>query len=289
MATALHNSGLYRVRAVTHNLHDVGTKKLKREAEGCEVVEMDWRNKQGLRNVLAGSQGVFLVTSFWRVIMNLDNNSDTEAQDVLVAYEKAVADTCKMLGVKVLIYSGQEHVGDVFGKPCPLMDAKGIMEKYLEHIDIPHVIIRAAYLFSNFLMRLFSPNDDGSYTLYMPIRGPFFSMCDENIGQAVLSILDGRDKYLGKTIGLCSDWMTMEEHVQIISDVTGKEIYYEPVSAEVFEASFDSPALDNVATMFEFFEKGNPDRDIILTRALCRDVLDFKTWAEKHKDDFCIF
>ena len=42
-----------------------------------------------------------------------------------------------------------ENLVEMFGQPCPLMDAKGIVEKYLEHIDIPHVSV--ACLFGEFL------------------------------------------------------------------------------------------------------------------------------------------
>ena len=58
--------------------------------------------------------------------------------------------------------------------------------------------------------------------------------------------------------------MTMAEHAAIISEVTRKKLIYNQVFPDKFEAYLPHPAANCVSTMFE---KGEPVRDMELTRA----------------------
>ena len=173
----------------------------------------------------------------------------------------------------------------VLGKPCPLFDGKATVAEYLDEIGVPHIKIRMSYYYTNFVICPYERNEeDGSYTMTWSMNGPLYTMSVKDLGPAVASVLKECDRYMGKTVGLCGDRMTMGEHAAIISEFTGKKLTYKQVSEEEFVCGFPYPAADCVATMFEFFEKGNPVRDMELTRVLNPKVPSFRQWAEKNKD-----
>ena len=282
VALALQASGLFQVRALTRNPASAAAKAL--QDKGCDVLKVDWDSKDSLRAAIAGSYGVFSVTNFWGIILSSESKSATEAGDFEISYGKTIADMCKEEEVKVLVYSGLEHVHKILGKPCPLWDGKATVDQYLDAIGVPHITIRMSYMYTNFLISPYQKEEDGSYSMAWCMDGPFYSMSTEDMGPAVLSILKEADKYLGKTVGLCGDRLTMAQHAAIISQVTGKKLVYKQVSEEEFITGFPYPAAECLARMFEFFEKGEPVRDLELTRALNPKVPTFREWAEKHKD-----
>ena len=49
-------------------------------------------------------------------------------------------------------------------------------------------------------------------------------------------------------------------------------------------SKFDVPGADDLAVMFEFYQKCNPVRDVELTRKLNPEIQDFETWVQENKD-----
>ena len=282
VALALQASKLYQVRALTRDPTSEAAKALL--SKGCDVVKMDWDDKESIERAISGSYGVYAVTNFWGIIQSSKDQSPQQTRDYEISYGKTIADACKKEGVKILVYSGLENINKILGKPCPLFDGKAKVAEYLDEIDIPHITIRMSYYYTNFIICPYEKKDDGSYTMTWTMNGPLYTMSVEHLGPVVVSILKDSDNYMGKTVGICGDRMTMAEHAAIISEVTGKKLIYNQVSPDEFEAYFPYPAANGVSTMFEFFEKGEPVRDMELTRALNPDVPTFRQWAEKNKE-----
>ena len=281
VALTLQANG-YKVRALTRNPESDASKALA--TKGCDVMKVDMSDTGSLEKAITGSYGVYAVTNFWGVLLSSENKSTSETRDFEISCGKAIADICKKEDVKILVYSGLEHINNILGKPCHIFDGKATVAEYLDEINVPHITIRMSYYYTNFITCPYYKNEDGSYTMTWPMYGPFDTMSVEDLGPVVASIAKESDKYMGKTLGLCGDRMTMEEHAAIISEVTGKKLIYNQVSEEEFVPGFPYPAGDCVATMFEFFEKGNPVRDMELTRTLNPNVPTFRQWAEKNKD-----
>ena len=281
VALALQTGG-YKVRALTRNPESEAAKALA--TKGCDVMKVNMTDIESLGNAITGSYGVYAVTNFWGVILSGEKKTCPETRDYEIFCGKAIADICKKEDVKILVYSGLENINKIMGKPCHLFDGKAIVAEYLDEIDVPHITIRMSYYYTNFMLCPYDKNEDGSYTMTWTMNGPFYTMSVEDLGPVVASILKESDKYMGKTVGVCGDRMTMEEHAAIISEVTGKKLIYNQVSEEEFVPGFPYPTGPCVATMFEFFEKENPVRDMELTRALNPNVPTFRQWAEKNKD-----
>ena len=108
------------------------------------------------------------------------------------------------------------------------------------------------------------------------------AICVGDLGQAVVTILNNPDKYIGQKVGLSGDTLTMDQYAATISKVTGKTLKYNQVPPKVF-ATFPFPGADDLATMFEFFNSGKMKREVELTRTLNPDAVTFEKWAEKNK------
>ena len=281
VALALQASA-YKVRALTRYPESNAAKALA--TKGCDVMKVDMNDPESLKKAITGSYGVFAVTNFWGVYHSSETKCVFEARVFEIFCGKTIANICKQEDVKILVYSGLESISDIMGKACPLFDGKAMVAEYLDEIGIPHVTIHMSYYYSNFIACPYRKNDDGSYTMTWPMNGPFYSMNVEDLGLVVASILKESDKYMGKTLGLCGDKLTMEEHAAIISEITGKKLTYSQVSNDEFLSGFPYPASDCLTTMFEFFEKGSPIRDMELTHTLNPNLTTFRQWAEKNKD-----
>lgn len=159
------------------------------------------------------------------------------------------------------------------------------MEKYLDENNIPNTSTRYSFYFENFYNYPPQKGEDGSFTMTWPMDGPMDGVSVDNAGGAVVSIFKNPGEYIGKKVGLSGEKITLHEYVAIISEVTGIKLNYNQVPTDVF-AKFPFPGADDMAVMFEFYVRGNPDRDIPLTNKLDPNTPNFKTWVEKNKDKF---
>ena len=278
VARALLAKG-YKVRAVTRNPDNPKAKEL--QAKGAELVQVkNMDDAASLEAAIKGAYGVFLVTNYWGMLAE----NPATAYDREIAQGKLAGDLCKKVGVKHLVYSGLEYVKEIIGKPCPHFDAKGIVEKYLDETGVPNTSTRYSFYFDNFATMLApQKNDNGTYTLTLPMKKAMDGIGVEDGGPAVAAIFDKPEEYIGKKIGFSGDKLTLSEYMAIISKVTGKTVTYNEVPYEVF-AKFPFPGADDIAAMFEFYDVGNPDRSIEKTRELNPSTLSFQQWAEKNKD-----
>ena len=222
---------------------------------------------------------MFLVTNFWGMLAE----NPATAYDREIAQGKAVGDLCKKLGVKHLMYSGLDCARDAIGKPCPHLDSKGIVEKYLDETGVPNTSTCYSFYFDNFLTMLApQKNDDGTYMLTLPVKKAAHGISVEDGGPAVAAIFDKPEEYIEKKVGFSGDKLTLSEYMAIIGKVTGKTVTYNEVPYEVF-AKFPFPGADDLAAMFEFFDTGNLECDIEKIRELNPSTLSFQQWAEKNK------
>lgn len=186
--------------------------------------------------------------------------------------------------VQHLVFSGLEYVKDIIGKPCLHFDSKGKVEKYLDEIKVPNTSTRVAYYYENFLSFPPQKGDDGTYSFTFPMNGPMDAVSVDELGGVVATLFNNPGEYIGKKIGLSGDRMTLHEYAAIVSEVTGKTLKYNQVPLDVF-AKFPFPIASEMATMFEYYEVGNPVRDIELTRKLNPNLQHSNSGQRRTKTD----
>ena len=277
VARALLQKG-YQVRALTRYTDSPKAKALQAAGASTQTVDLD--DPSSIESAVQGAHGVFGVTNFWGL---LAENPET-AFEREIKQGKAIGDACKKLGVKHLVYSGLPAAEPIIGKKCPHLDAKAIVERYLEDNGVTFTAAHYGPYNEN-ILTFFSPQkqEDGTYAITLPITGPFLTIAVEDGGPAVAAIFDDPSEYIGKKITLYAEKITMEKVVTILSEVTGKTIKYNQVPNSVF-AKFPFPGADELAIMFEFFASGSWDPSLEPARKLNPNMMTFETWAEKNKD-----
>jgi uncharacterized protein YbjT (DUF2867 family) len=264
----LQAKGGYIIRGITRNPDGEKAKAL----QGVELVKADLDDAASIEGAIAGSYGVFLVTNYWEFM-----NKDREIEQ-----GKRVADACKKVGVKHVVYSGLESVKDIMGLDCPHFDGKGEVEKYLDSTKIPNTSVRLSAYYSAFFMLAQKQGDSYNYPTIM--EGPMDGVAVEDIGPAVASIFGDPDGFIGKKVGLAGDRLTIEEYAATVTKITGIKVNVHHLTTQEYEKLFKG--ADDIAAMFQFYSKGNPDRNIVLTKQLNPDTLTFAQWVEQNKDKF---
>ena len=273
VARALLEKG-FKVRGLTRNPDSEKAQALKQL--GAEVKKGNLDDQASIEAVVEGAYGVFLNTTFFEHL-----SADRE-----MAQAKAVAAACKRFGVQHLVYSGLELVKDITGIDCAHFDSKAAIEKYLDESGIPNTSVRYPAYFDNFLEPfLVQKQEDGTLLWTVCMKGPMDGIAVEDAGPAVASVFANNEEFLGKKIGLSSDKIPPEQYMDILSKVLGKTFNYQYVSVEVFK-KFPFPSAEDMAAMFDFYERGNPDRDIALTKRLNPKARDFETWVHDNKANF---
>lgn len=264
----------YTVRALTRD--PSGEKAKALQSKGCEVAKCDIDDASSVKSALVGSHGVFLVTNFWA-----HNSIEKE-----VAQGKLVADTCKELDVKHLVFSGLESIE--VGTPVAHFDSKGAVEKYIQQLGVPYTIVRMPAYFDNLANpRVCPKNDDGTYTVTMTMEGKkLHAMGSEDLGGVVASVLENPSEYNGKILGLSADLLTVEEMGEIMSKHLAPRVFKaSPMTAAQF-MKLPFPGAFEMGAMFEFFQRDVFHRDIAITEKLNPNVRNFEKWMQDHKEKF---
>ncbi|KAG8430679.1 hypothetical protein GDO86_020174, partial [Hymenochirus boettgeri] len=277
VAAALLKDGSYSVRAVTRDIHKEAAVKLKKT--GAEVVAADLDNEKSLELAIGGSDGVFVVTNFWEHF----------SKDKEVTQGKRIADICKRLGVKHVVFSGLENVKKLTGDKLEVLhfDGKGEVEEYFRTICVPMTSVRLPCYFEN-ILTFFRPTkaEDGkTYSLAIPMGDVLLDgMSVADLGPVVVSILKSPAQYIGKDIGLSTEKLKVEQYANIMSKVTGKTIKDAKVTPEDYE-KLGFKGAHELANMFRFYIMG-PDRDVALTLKLNPQARKFCQWMEDNKEAF---
>ena len=106
VVSALLIHGKYRVRAVAKSTDN--RKALLLRGKGADLWRSKLDNIESCKEAVKAAHGVFLVTNFWE-------HRDQERE---LRQGKNVVDACIEVGVKHLVFSGQEHVAKLRGYEC---------------------------------------------------------------------------------------------------------------------------------------------------------------------------
>lgn len=98
----------------------------------------------------------------------------------------------------------------------------------------------------------------------------------DDIGAFVALAFDRPDEYLGKTIEIAGDALTMPQIAAAISRVLGRSIPYVQISIETVRQQ-----NADVALVYDFVNEGSLQVDISALRHLHPGLLDFDIWLRK--------
>lgn len=280
----------FSARALTRDIHSDKAKEL--ESLGAELVAADLNDIESIKKAFQGSYGAFCVTFFWD---HFSPEKENEQAQIM-------AEAAKYAGIKHVIWStlddtrkwiplDDDRMPTLQGTyKVPHFDAKGESNRYFTELGLPVTLFNTVFYWDNYIYFGLGPKKgaDEKLAITMPMgdkKLPGIAAAD--IGKCALGVFKAGKEYIGKTIGIAGEHLTIKQTADAFSKVLGQKVEYNEVPPEVYR-SFDFPGADDMGNMFQFkrdFEEEYcASRDIELSRALNPALLTFDEWLKEHKE-----
>ena len=281
-------SSAFACRAITRDPSKDAAKALA--SKGAEVVQADMDDVESLKKAFAGAHGIYCVTNFWEHF----SGEKEKAQ------AKNLADAARASGAKHVIWSTLEDTrsymkADDTRMPMlqthyrvPHFDAKAEGDAFFD--GLPTTFLVTSFYWDNLYAFGLAPKkgDDGTYSWAYPMGDERLAgIAAEDIGKVAYGIFKAGESYVGKTVGIASEFLTIAEMGEKMSKALGiGPITYHAVDADAYR-KFGFPGADEMGNMFQVYRDFATEvcgaRDPELARALDPDLLTFDQFLEKYK------
>jgi uncharacterized protein YbjT (DUF2867 family) len=280
-------NGGFAVRAITRDPGKDSARALA--ASGAEVVRADIDDIDSLKKAFTGAHGAFCVTNFWE-------HFSAEKEK---AQAKNLAEAAKAAGVQHAIWSTLEDTR-AFMPPddtrmpmlqekyrVPHFDAKAEADAYFNGLPVTYLI--TSFYWDNLYAFGVGPKkgDDGVYRWAFPMGAKRLAgVAADDIGAVAYGIFKAGRQYIGRTVGITGENLTIAEMSAKLSKALGIRVEYTPVDADAYRG-FGFPGADELGNMFQAdrdFEKEMlAVRSVETSRSLHPGLKNFDQWLEKYK------
>jgi uncharacterized protein YbjT (DUF2867 family) len=282
-------SGGFSCRAITR---DPGKEKAQAlAAKGAEVVHADLDDVESLKKAFAGAHGVYGVTNFWEHFSAEKEKSKA----------KNIAEAAKASGAKHVIWSTLEDTRKLMSPDDTRMPM--LQEKYrVPHFDgkaesdayfagLPVTFLVTSFYWDNLYMFGLAPKkgDDGSYSWAFPMADKKLAgIAAEDIGRVAYGIFKAGEQYIGKTVGIYGEALTIEELGRKLSNALGiGPIHYHAAEADEYRG-YGFPGADEMGNMFQVYRDFEQEvlgaRSAEVARSLDPELMNFDQFLERYKD-----
>jgi len=234
-------------------------------------MKCDCTSNEDLRRAMKGVNTVFLVTDYW--------NPSQRGRELEIG--KMIVDIAKEAGVKHFIYSGLPNAELISkGKRnVPFFTDKAKVSEYAFK-TIPTTVVMAAHYYQNFGTFVKPERQHDGTLLYSVPKVLNLPGIDVNdLGEAVCNIACNCDTYIGKTIPLFGDSLSLEGYLNTMKEVTGQKIKINLISFEEYEkiGGRDLTEMYRFCNEFEYY---GPNCDSSLGRKLCPNLKTMRQYLE---------
>ena len=281
-------NGGFVARAVTRDPNKDKAKALA--AKDAEVVKADLDDVDSLKKTFAGAYAVYGVTNFWE-------HFSAEKEK---AQAKNIADAAKAAGVKHVIWSTLEDTRKLMqpdDKRMPMLqdkyrvphfDAKAEANEFFAELPVTYLV--TSFYWDNLYLFGLAPkkDDDGVYSWTFPMgNAKLAGMAAEDIGKTAYGIFQAGAQYIGKTVGIVSENLTIAEMgVKLTKGLGIGPVTYNAVDANTYRG-FGFPGADEMGNMFQVYRDFEKDilsaRSVETTRLLNPQLQSFDQWLAKNK------
>jgi uncharacterized protein YbjT (DUF2867 family) len=281
-------NGGFAVRAITRDTNKDNAKALA--SQGAEIVSANLDDVESLKKAFAGAHGVYAVTNFWEHF----SGEKEKAQ------AKNIADAARAAGVKHVIWSTLEDTRklmDASDKRMPMLqekyrvphfDAKAEADAYFAGLPVTYLV--TSFYWDNLYMFGLAPkkDDTGVYNWTFPMaNSKLAGIAVEDIGKVAYGIFKAGSQYIGKTVGITGENLTINEMGEKLSTGLGiGPVKYNAVEANTYR-SFGFPGADEMGNMFqvycEFEKQVCGARSADVARQLNPQLQTFDQWLAKNK------
>ncbi len=281
--------GEFACRAITRDPSKDKAKELA--SKGAEVVAADIDDVESLKKAFAGAYGVYAVTNFWEHF-----SADKEKEQA-----KNIAEAAKAAGVKHVVWSTLEDTRKLMASDdermpmlqekyrVPHFDAKAEADAFFSGLPLTRLV--TSFYWDNLYMFGLAPKkgEDGTLSWAFPMgNAKLAGIAAEDIGKCAYGIFKGGQEYIGKTVGIYGEALTIEQMGQTLSKVLGVgTIVYNAVDADTYRG-FGFPGADELGNMFQVYRDFEKevigDRSADTARKLNPSLLTYEQFAAKYKD-----
>ena len=286
-------NGGFTARAVTCDPSKKKSKALA--AKGAEVVAANLDDVESLKKAFAGAYGVYGVTNFWEHF----SGEKEKAQ------AKNIADAARAAGVKHVIWSTLEDTRKLMtadDKRMPMLqekyrvphfDAKAEANAYFQ--GLPTTYLVTSFYWDNLYLFGLAPkkDDKGVYSWTFPMgNAKLAGIAAEDIGKVAYGIFKADQQYVGKTVGIAGENLTIKE----IGEKLSKGLGIGPVTYNAPEPNdyraYGFQGADEYGNMFQVYRDFEKEvlgaRSIETTRALNPQLQNFDQWLAKNKSKISV-
>jgi uncharacterized protein YbjT (DUF2867 family) len=280
------NAG-YACRAITR---DPGKEKAQAlAAKGASVVSADLDDEASLEKAFAGAYGVYGVTNFWE-------HFSAEKEK---AQAKNIADAARTAGVKHVIWSTLEDTRKLMAPDdkrmpflqenyrVPHFDAKADADAYFHGLPVTFLV--TSFYWDNLYMFGMAPKkgDDGVYRWAFPLAdAKMAGLAAADIGKVAYGIFKAGQQYIGKTVGITSENLTMPQMSEQLGKGLGIKVEYSAVDADAYRG-FGFPGADEMGNMFQVYRDFEAEllgaRSAAAARSLNPEMQTFDQWLSGNK------
>jgi len=278
----------FACRAITRNPESDAARLLL--TKGSEVIAADLDDINSLVAAFTGAYGAFCVTNFWE-------HFSGEKEKVQA---RNLAEAARIAGVKHVVWSTLEDTREYMQPDdtrmpmlqdnyrVPHFDAKSEANAYFD--GVPTTFLLTTFYWDNLYAFGLGPKkgEDGTYSLTFPMGDKKLGgIASEDIGKAAYGIFKAGDRFIGKTVGIASDFITIKDMGEKLSAALdiGPITYNDPDPAAYRNYGF--PGADEMGNMFQVYRDFEQEfaarRSPALARELNPDMLTFDQFLDKYK------
>jgi uncharacterized protein YbjT (DUF2867 family) len=280
-------NGGFACRAITRDPGKDQARALA--AKGAEVVKADLDDVNSLKKAFAGAYGAYCVTNFWEHFSG--EKEKTQA--------KSMAEAARTAGLKHVIWSTLEDTRKLMAPGDTRMPM--LQEKYrVPHFDakdeanaffagLPVTYLVTSFYWDNLYAFGLAPKkgDDGVYGWAFPMGNKRLAgIAVEDIGKAAYGIFKAGPKYIGRTVGIVGENLTLDQMSEKLSKGLGIVVKYHAVEADAYRG-FGFPGADELGNMFQVYRDFEKEvlgaRSMDVTRSLNPSVQTFDEWLAMNK------
>jgi uncharacterized protein YbjT (DUF2867 family) len=224
----------FTVRALTRSPNKPAARTLAQQ--GAEIFQGDLDDLGSIRRALEKVYGVFSVQNF------METGYEGE-----IRQGKALADVAKAAGVQHLVYTSvvscDKHTG------LPHFDSKWEIEQHLQRTGLRCTILRPAFFMQNWWSYLRDPVLQGTLPLPLNPTTRLQQISVEDIGAFALMAFKNPDRWIGRTLELAGDELSMAQTAELFSRVLTRRVQYVQVPWDQFRQT----AGEEMTKMYRWF------------------------------------
>ena len=280
-------SGGFACRAITREPNKDKANDLI--GKGAEVVKADLDDMESLKRAFAGAYGAYCVTNFWEHFSGVKEKEQA----------RNMADAASGAGLKHVIWSTLEDTRKLMAANDTRMPI--LQEKYrVPHFDaknevnacfaeLPVTYLLTSFYWDNLYAFGLGPKkgDDGVFNWAFPMGDKRLAgIAVEDIGKVAYGIFKAGPQYIGKTVGIVGENLTLDQMSEKLSKGLGIVVKYHAVEADAYRG-FGFPGADEMGNMFQVYRDFEKEvlaaRDVDVTRSLNPSLQTFDQWLARNK------